>query len=260
MKGNQFDANQLSLGTPDDASEKDSILQRLKQVARECTSCRHHKTRTNSVFSDGPSSARVMIVAEAPGKDEDLQGLPFVGESGKRVDTNIVELLKMTRQETYLCNVLKCRPVDASGNNDTPGVNSIKTCLPFLHKQIDLVSPEVIICLGAIALQALFGNKHMSITATRGKVLQFRGIPVVPTFHPAYLMRGGQSLATKKREEQAKEDWKLAKSLLDDESRETSNVQGQVDATNGEGSDGGQQIPGSRGVDQAPKDGQEITS
>lgn len=124
-----------------------------------------------------------MFVGEGPGHDEDMQGLPFVGRAGQLL-TDIIGAMKLRREEVYIANIVKCRPPE----NRTPEPDEIAACRGFLEKQIDIIAPDVIVCLGAVAVQALCGPVG-GITKVRGQMREYRGVPVMPTFHPAYLLR-----------------------------------------------------------------------
>ena len=138
-----------------------------------------------------------MFVGEAPGADEDLQGEPFVGAAGQLL-TKIISATGLSRGEVYIANILKCRPDMPAGSsgNRKPTPEEMQTCIPFLHEQIDLIRPKVIIALGATAVEGLLG-KTVGITKLRGNWQTYRGTPLMPTYHPAYLLRN-QSLATKR--------------------------------------------------------------
>jgi uracil-DNA glycosylase len=156
------------------------ILKGEVLVSKCCQLCR---TRTNLVFGSGNPNARLMFVGEAPGRDEDLQGLPFVGRAGQLL-TRIIESIGLKRDEIYICNILKCRPPD----NRAPFPTEILACEPYLQRQIDIVKPEVICALGKFAAQTLLGVQT-PITQLRGKFYDYNGIKLMPTFHPAYLLR-----------------------------------------------------------------------
>jgi len=149
----------------------------------DCRRCRLCETRTNIVFGAGSPEARLMFVGEGPGHDEDLQGIPFVGRAGQLL-TDIIVAMKFTRDQVYIANVVKCRPPQ----NRTPEPDEIEACRGFLEKQIEIIAPAVIVCLGAVAVSALLGATG-GITKIRGTFREFRGVPVMPTFHPAYLLR-----------------------------------------------------------------------
>jgi uracil-DNA glycosylase family 4 len=145
--------------------------------------------RTNVVFGVGSVDAELMFVGEAPGADEDVQGEPFVGAAGQLL-TKIIQTMGLSRDTVYIANILKCRPDtpgQASGNRK-PTAEEMKTCIPYLHSQIDIIRPKVLVALGATAVEGLLGAVG-GITKIRGQWFEYRGIPLMPTFHPAYLLR-----------------------------------------------------------------------
>jgi len=156
----------------------------LREAALVCTRCRLAKGRTQVVFSDGSPDARVMVVGEAPGANEDRTGLPFVGRAGKLLDLLLASVSLSRRDSVYICNVLKCRP---PGNRD-PRSDEIEACSPWLHRQIELVEPEVILAVGTFSAQLLTG-RNMALGKLRGEVYSYRGTPLVVTYHPAALLR-----------------------------------------------------------------------
>ena len=165
-------------------SKAEDNLKTIRLELGDCTRCHLHKTRTNIVFGDGNPNAKVMFVGEAPGADEDAQGVPFVGRAGQLLN-RVLEMIGMPREEVYIANILKCRPPD----NRTPAPDEMAACMPFLLKQIEAIRPRVICALGAVAMNALMGRK-MPITKVRGTTLKTpQGHILVPTFHPAYLLR-----------------------------------------------------------------------
>jgi DNA polymerase len=154
-------------------------------------------SRRNVVFGVGDINAQLMFVGEAPGMDEDAQGEPFVGPAGQLL-TKMIQAMGLSRDTVYIANVLKCRP-DTPGQtsgNRKPTAEEMKTCLPYLHAQIDLIRPRVIVGLGATALEGLL-NQPIGITRLRGQWHTFRDIPLMPTFHPSFLLRPEN--ASKKR-------------------------------------------------------------
>ena len=159
------------------------VLEAVRTELGECTRCKLHKTRTNIVFGVGSPEARLMFVGEAPGEDEDLQGYPFVGKAGQLL-TKMIEAMGMQREDVYICNTVKCRPP----NNRNPEPDELLACEPFLKGQLGAVKPEVIVTLGKFAAQALL-REQTPITRLRGQWREYEGIPVMPTFHPAYLLR-----------------------------------------------------------------------
>ena len=165
------------------AESKEVRLAALAKEVERCRRCPLYRTRTHAVVSDGPPSAKLVFVGEAPGRDEDLQGKPFVGAAGQLL-TKMIEAMGLRRQDVYICNVLKDRPP----NNRTPLPEEVDACLPFLQQQLAIIQPKVICVLGAVAAKALLGP-HVAITKIRGSVMDYQGIQLVPTFHPAYLLR-----------------------------------------------------------------------
>ncbi|MEO8216030.1 MAG: uracil-DNA glycosylase [Acidobacteriota bacterium] len=165
------------------SSDSDSEWLELERLALPCTRCQLAATRTQVVFGTGNRNAALMFIGEAPGRDEDLQGVPFVGRAGQLL-TDIIKAMKLTREGVYIANVIKCRPP----GNRNPEPEEIEACRPFIKKQIELVQPRVIVTLGRIALQGMM-ERSLSISATRGQWLQYAGIRLMPTYHPAYLLR-----------------------------------------------------------------------
>jgi len=159
------------------------VLEAVRTELGECTRCKLHKTRTNIVFGVGSPEARLMFVGEAPGEDEDLQGYPFVGKAGQLL-TKMIEAMGLRREDVYICNTVKCRPP----NNRNPEPDELLACEPFLKGQLVAVKPEAIVTLGKFAAQALL-REQTPITRLRGQWREYEGIPVMPTFHPAYLLR-----------------------------------------------------------------------
>jgi len=159
-------------------------LEVLAELARACTRCGLCKQRKQAVFARGTGSVGVCFVGEGPGADEDAQGLPFVGKAGQLLD-RMIEAMGFGRDEVYVCNVVKCRPPD----NRKPEPEEMAACKPFLDEQLALIAPRVVVALGATAVQGLLGTSE-GITRMRGNWKSYRGqIDVMPTFHPAYLLR-----------------------------------------------------------------------
>ena len=161
----------------------DDTLLKIHTDLGECTRCKLHRGRTKLVFGDGNPKAELVFVGEGPGRDEDAQGLPFVGRAGKLL-TQMIEAMGLQRQDVYICNVVKCRPPD----NRTPEKDEVETCSPFLLRQLDAISPKVIVCLGSVAAQTLL-ETNRGISHFRGQWLEFRGRKLMATYHPAYLLR-----------------------------------------------------------------------
>jgi DNA polymerase len=186
-------------------SESIHILEELKTRALVCTQCGLAETRTQVVFGVGDPEARLMLVGEAPGKNEDIQGEPFVGAAGKLLDS-LLEEIGLRRSEVYIANVLKCRP---PGNRD-PRPDEIDACKGYLREQIRLVAPRVVMTLGNFATKLLL-NTEVGITRLRGRPHDWwLGALVVPTFHPAAALRGGDRVTG-----QMREDFATVRSILD---------------------------------------------
>jgi len=164
--------------------ERCSDLTGLREFIGDCRRCKLAPRRTNLVFGVGDPQAELMFVGEAPGADEDARGEPFVGRAGQLLTDIIERGMGMTRAQVYICNVIKCRPPD----NRNPEPDEVAACEPFLFRQIDLVQPKVIVGLGTFAVQALLKVKT-PISKLRGTWQSFRGVRMMPTFHPAYLLR-----------------------------------------------------------------------
>ena len=162
-----------------------SLLEELKSEVLKCDKCRLATTRTNVVFGEGNPKANLMFVGEAPGEQEDLQGRPFVGRAGQLL-TRFLNLFGIDRDRVYITNIVKCRPP----KNRNPQPDEIRTCYPYLEKQIEIIKPKVIICLGAFAARTILNlPEKTAISKIRGKEFNVNGITVIPTFHPAYLLR-----------------------------------------------------------------------
>jgi uracil-DNA glycosylase len=169
----------------------------------DCTRCKlHTQGRRQIVFGVGNPDADLMFVGEAPGADEDVQGIPFVGRAGQLL-TKIIEAIGLQRSDVYIANVIKCRPP----GNRNPEQDEVETCEPFLFQQIDVIKPKVVVALGTFAARALLRTLD-PISRLRGRVYDYRGAKLIPTFHPAYLLRNPSS----KRE--VWEDMKLVRRLL----------------------------------------------
>jgi len=170
------------LGVAADAPQR---LAALAAAVSTCTRCGLCKQRQQTVFARGSGSCGVCFVGEGPGADEDAQGLPFVGKAGQLLD-RMIAAMGFDRDEVYVCKVVKCRPPD----NRKPEIDEMAACLPYLHEQLELIRPQVIVALGATAVQGLgLLGPTDGITRMRGKWKRFREIDVMPTFHPAYLLR-----------------------------------------------------------------------
>lgn len=162
---------------------RSETLEQIRNDLGDCRRCKLWKGRTNIVFGTGNPHAQLVFVGEGPGYDEDRQGEPFVGKAGQLL-TKIIEAMKLSRDQIYICNVIKCRPPE----NRNPEPDEIKACFPFLKRQLDSISPDFICALGSVAANA-FLEKEVFISRVRGRFFDYKGIKVMPTYHPAYLLR-----------------------------------------------------------------------
>jgi uracil-DNA glycosylase len=177
-------------------------LPSLQKFLEGCPRCKLSKSRTHIVFGQGSPTADLMFVGEAPGRDEDEQGLAFVGRAGQLL-TKIIEAMGRTREQVFIANVLKCRPP----NNRNPEPDEVAACRPFLDESVRLIGPKVIVTLGTFAAQALLGTDE-SIGRLRGRWQSAKGVRVMPTFHPAFLLRSPE------RKKDVWEDMKLVRDFL----------------------------------------------
>ncbi len=159
-------------------------LEEIRDELGECTRCKLHGGRTNIVFGEGNPKAKLVFVGEGPGRDEDIQGRPFVGRAGKLL-TKIIAAMGLTREDVYICNVVKCRPPD----NRNPEADEVAACEPFLLKQIRTISPEVIVCLGSVATSLLLKLKSPRMADMRGQFHEYGNSKLMITYHPAALLR-----------------------------------------------------------------------
>lgn len=175
--------NEISIGVTDNA--KQLAIKNIRLAVEQCNKCRLVRTRTNPVPGEGNFNAELMLIGEAPGYDEDQQGKPFVGRAGQLL-TDIIKAMGMTREEIFIANVIKCRPPE----NREPMDDEIAQCSPFLFNQIDIIKPKVIVTLGRYSTTTILKlNKQMRISELRGRFFNYKGIKIMPTFHPAYLLR-----------------------------------------------------------------------
>jgi len=182
-----------------DPKEKAAAFAALRERALACVKCPHlASSRKNVVFGVGTIDAQLMFVGEAPGADEDEKGEPFVGKAGQLL-TKIIQATGLERKDVYIANILKCRPdtPGQSAGNRKPTSDEMATCIPYLHEQIDLIRPKVIVALGATAVEGLLG-KTIGITKLRGGWKTYRDTPLMPTYHPAYLLRN-QAMSEKRK-------------------------------------------------------------
>jgi len=181
-RGISYDPPSGDLFTADPVSQAGS-LHALAALVATCTKCRLCEGRTHTVPGEGPDDARLVVVGEGPGRVEDETGRPFVGRAGELLD-KILAAIELPRQRVFICNVVKCRPPE----NRQPQYDEIASCLPYLHRQLDLLKPKVILAMGGTAAQTLLDTKQ-SLASLRNQVHRFRGTPVIVTYHPAALLR-----------------------------------------------------------------------
>ena len=196
--------------TPKESTEADRpaaavfTLQEIREDIGDCTRCKLHTLgRKQIVFGVGNPNADLMFIGEAPGADEDVQGIPFVGRAGQLL-TKMIEAMGFARDEVYIANVIKCRPPE----NRNPEPDEIEQCEPFLFKQIDSIRPKVIVALGSFAAKTLLKTQD-SISRLRGRVYDYHGVQLIPTFHPSFLLRSPN------QKKYAWDDLKKALALLD---------------------------------------------
>ena len=183
----------------------EEALASIREHIGDCTRCKLHRLgRKQIVFGVGSPTADLMFVGEAPGADEDVQGIPFVGRAGQLL-TKIIEAIGLTRDDVYIANVIKCRPPE----NRNPEPDEVESCEPFLFRQIDDIKPRVIVALGTFAAKALLKTQD-PISRLRGRVYDYRGAKLIPTFHPAFLLRSPD------RKRDVWEDMKRVRSLLNE--------------------------------------------
>ncbi len=178
--------NPSYLSSPSDGGQEIANLDwpQLKEVVRDCTACKLRAGCTQTVFGVGDEKADWLFVGEGPGADEDAQGEPFVGQAGKLLDSMLAAIKLKRGTNVYIANIVKCRPPD----NRTPAADEIAQCLPYLERQIELIQPKLIVALGKTAATALLG-KDATIGSLRGTLHDYHGIPLIVTYHPAYLLR-----------------------------------------------------------------------
>ena len=171
------------ISAPAEPAQSEDPMLSLREKLLDCRGCGLHEGRTNVVFGEGDPAGDIMFVGEGPGAEEDRTGRPFVGRAGALL-TKIIQAMGLERSDVYITNIVKCRP---PGNRD-PEPDEISGCLPYLEKQIDIIGPRVICALGRVATQTLAGERR-GITALRGRFFEYRGIKLMPTFHPAACLR-----------------------------------------------------------------------
>jgi len=174
----------ISEGDPEKATQVPIVtLDEVRKELGDCKRCKLHRTRRTIVFGEGNEKASLMVIGEGPGYDEDIQGRPFVGKAGQLL-TKILQSINLAREEVYITNIVKCRPPQ----NRNPEPDEIQSCSPFLMKQINVIQPKIICALGSFSAQTLL-KTETKITTLRGKIYDLAGITVIPTFHPAFLLR-----------------------------------------------------------------------
>jgi DNA polymerase len=180
-------------------SSKIEQLAHLNSRAQECAKCAHLAARRHTVvFGVGDPDAALMFVGEGPGEEEDLKGEPFVGRAGQLL-TKMITAMGLTREQVYIANIVKCRPdmPEGASGNRKPTRQEMEACLPYLRAQVDVIRPRVVVALGATALEGLL-NVTGSMGSLRGKFLEYRGIPLMPTYHPSYLLRNQSNTEKRK--------------------------------------------------------------
>ncbi len=197
------DTSQVAEVSPVTLARSADDLKIIREDIGDCTRCKLHRLgRRQIVFGVGNPTADLMFVGEAPGADEDIQGIPFVGRAGQLL-TKIIEAIGLSRDDVYIANVIKCRPPE----NRNPEPDEVEMCEPFLFRQIDSIHPKVIVALGTFAAKALLKTQD-SISRLRGRVYDYRGAKLIPTFHPAFLLRSPD------RKRDVWEDMKKVRALL----------------------------------------------
>ncbi|MCX5808296.1 MAG: uracil-DNA glycosylase [Proteobacteria bacterium] len=193
-----------NMGIDSYVSQRENVvtLPLLRKQVSECRKCSLAATRTNAVFGEGSNRAQLLFIGEAPGEEEDLQGRPFVGRAGKFLD-QMIERIGLRRDEVFICNVLKCRPP----NNRDPEPVEVEACKDYLLSQLELIGPKIICTLGKHAYNTLFGVDE-KITRIRGVLTSYKGIKLLPTYHPAFLLRN------QNRVKEVWEDMERLKQLL----------------------------------------------
>ena len=182
MQGSLFE-NDSSANAQKEPPAKFRDLNDLYEQSKTCTKCRLAATRTNFVFGEGNPEAQIAVIGEAPGAEEDAQGRPFVGRSGKLLD-KILEAIGFSREDVFICNIIKCRPPE----NRNPLTDEIECCMPWLKTQLQLIKPKIVLLLGRVAANTVLNNKQ-SMGNLREKIIRWNGYDVIVTYHPAALLR-----------------------------------------------------------------------
>ncbi|HUU05357.1 MAG TPA: uracil-DNA glycosylase [Patescibacteria group bacterium] len=178
-------------------SDPRADMAELDREIRQCRRCRLHESITHYVPGEGSNRPDIMFIGEGPGETEDQFGRPFIGKAGQLLD-KIIQKMGLEREEVFIANVVKCRPP----NNREPQKDEVETCLPYLSKQIAILQPKVIVCLGRVALNNLLGTSH-SMGRIRGQLLSFHDTPLIPTYHPSYILH------KKNKEEISRTKWEV---------------------------------------------------
>jgi DNA polymerase len=174
--------------------QNSNTLETLKQKLANCRDCPLGKTRLNCVFGEGNSNANLMFIGEGPGFDEDHKGMPFIGRAGQLL-TKIIEAMSFKREEVFIANIVKCHPMknpddpESRGNDRPPTIDEMNTCKKYLDMQIEIINPAVIVTLGASAIKGLLPQEERTISHLRGNWLKYRNVTLMPTYHPAALLR-----------------------------------------------------------------------
>ncbi|PWW82361.1 uracil-DNA glycosylase [Prosthecochloris marina] len=182
MQGSLFE-DDSSINAQKESAARFRDLNDLYEQSKDCTKCRLAETRNNFVFGEGNPKAQIVVIGEAPGAEEDAQGRPFVGRSGKLLD-KILEAIGFSREDVFICNIIKCRPPE----NRNPNLDEIQSCMPWLKIQLQLIKPKVLLLLGRVAANTVLDNKQ-SMANLRGRILRWNGYDVIVTYHPAALLR-----------------------------------------------------------------------
>jgi uracil-DNA glycosylase family 4 len=190
----QADLSAVSLEAPPAAPPASEVAQMdwaaLESAVGGCVKCRLCESRTKTVFGVGDRKAKWLFIGEGPGRNEDLQGLPFVGPAGKLLDNMLMAMDLSRTENAFIANVVKCRPIDDDGRDRPPAPDEAAACMPYLQRQIELIQPAVLVALGKTAAVSLLGLPADSpVGKLRGQVFEYRGLPLVVTYHPAYLLR-----------------------------------------------------------------------
>ena len=195
-----------------EADDPGFLINEINNEIRNCTKCQLHKTKIHYVPGEGSFSPDVLFIGEGPGETEDRFGRPFIGKAGQLLD-KILEKMGYKRDQVFIGNIIKCRPP----NNRNPLKDEVDACIPYLKRQIDVLKPKVLVCLGKVALENLLDGRY-SITRVRGQCFEYNGIPVVPTFHPSYILHQRSQQEISKAKWSVWEDMQKVLSIIKDKS------------------------------------------